>query len=323
LSVYLDPITEKKTKNDHHVHILPPVTLRVKVTFDDTLVGGNGPKIEDSEETAIIGLDVGLPSLGITVSKSQYCNIINLTSFMSNFSLRFENRQHRPKDSVHMNPKAWWRYAINSIRDDVRKKLERTSWKTMFNKHMLHKKYMKNWKCKDSDYCKKLKLKQFKPEKNKKDMELLIMMEDQLTINDIMDYREKAEKDVEKMKLEWKNKKNTLAKKNSSGFFGGWFGGNNKDKNENKKKKKKRSRCRPVQIFQENERIIRNRMKTNAIVHRVATVESTLSQMNDANSISSCHNNNGPIPGGGEGPEGTLSNGSIFIQSNGRSMQCS
>ena len=107
---------------------------------------------------------------------------------------------------------------------------------------------MKNWKCKDSDYCKKLKLKQFKPEKNKKDMELLIMMEDQLTINDIMDYREKAEKDVEKMKLEWKNKKNTLAKKNSSGFFGGWFGGNNKDKNENKKKKKEMEKLRDIEL---------------------------------------------------------------------------
>ena len=97
----------------------------------------------------------------------------------------------------------------------------------------------------------------------------------------------------------------------------------NSNKPGKKKKKRLSSRCRPVQIFQENERIIRNRMKTNAMVHRVATVESTLSHMNDANSISSFHNNNGPIPGGGQGPQEALSNGSIFIQSNGRSMLCS
>ena len=95
------------------------------------------------------------------------------------------------------------------------------------------------------------------------------------------------------------------------------------NKTGKKKKKKLSSRCRPVQIFQENEKIIRKRMSTNATVHRVATIESTLSQMNDTNSISSVHNNNGPIPGGGQGLRGALSNGSIFTQSNGRSMQCS
>ena len=176
LCIYLDPLQPSQPTNDHHVHILPPVCLGIQVTFDDTMVGGNGPKIEDAT-TPVLGLDVSLPSLGVTVSKSQYCNVINLTSFVSNFSLRFENRQHRPKESVTNNPRAWWRYAISSIRDDVRKRLERVSWKNMMHKHMLHKRYIKQWKLKDAEYAKKMKLKVFKPDKHPKDAVLLIALQ--------------------------------------------------------------------------------------------------------------------------------------------------
>jgi len=65
-----------------HVHIVPPISLQLKVTFDDTLVGGNGPKINDTTTTPVLGVALKLPSIGLTISKQQYCSIINLTSFI-------------------------------------------------------------------------------------------------------------------------------------------------------------------------------------------------------------------------------------------------
>ena len=168
LAMYLDTLPSSpqsvSSSQRQHVHILPPCSLNLKVTFDDTMVGGNGPKIEDAS-TPVLGIQLGLPSLGLTLSKQQYCSIINLTSFVSNFTLRFENHQHRPRESVMENPKAWWRYAIHSIRDDVHKRLERTSWKTMLNTAMMHKRYVRMWKLTDSEYAKKMKRKHVNPEK--------------------------------------------------------------------------------------------------------------------------------------------------------------
>ena len=196
----------------------------MQLTFDDTLVGGNGPKIETAT-TPVVGLEVGLPLLSVTVSKSQYCNAINFTSFLSNFSLRFENRQHRPQHSVTDDPRAWWLYAINSIRDDVRKRMDRVSWKNMLHKHMLYKRYTKLWKLKDSTYAKKMKLKQTpNPEKNDTIKQFFQTMEDELSVAQVMEYREKAEEEVEKWLEEEKNKKAHSRKKSGGGMFSGWFG---------------------------------------------------------------------------------------------------
>jgi|TARA_B100000795_G_C22769388_1_gene427193 hypothetical protein len=132
----------------------------------------------------------------------------------SNFTLRFENRQHRPKETVFDNPKAWWRYAISSIRDDVRKRLERTSWKNNINTALMHKRYVKMWKLTDKEYAKKMKLKYINAEKIlKKDKEKFQIMEDQLTINEIMEFRQQADDEVKLIKEEWKGKKHKKKKR--------------------------------------------------------------------------------------------------------------
>jgi hypothetical protein len=86
-----------------------------------------------------------------------------------------------------------------------------------------------------------------------------------------------------------------------------------------KKKKKLGKTCRAVHLHHENESLKRNQVATNAMIHRGATIDSIYStaRQNDAtNSTTANHNNNGPMIH-------SLSNGTIFINSNGRSMQSS
>ena len=126
LAMYLDPISSSShhraasssssssstalQAKTHHDHVLPPCSLGVKLTFDDTMVGGNGPNLEKFAATPVVNVSLDMPSIGLSLSKVQYCSLINLTSFLSNYTLRFENRQHRPTMSVEDNPKGWWRY---------------------------------------------------------------------------------------------------------------------------------------------------------------------------------------------------------------------
>ena len=203
LSWYLDPMQldpdlSRSTSHDNTTnkeYILPPCSINVRLNFDDSIVGGTGPPRNLRATTPKFNVNVQLPTIGLRLLKIQYQNLINFAAFSSTYSLRFENRQHRPKASVLQDPAAWWRYAIHSIRDSVRKELEKKSWSSLYVALKHRKKYIALYMLRDEDYAYSKGQKPLNS-KNKEKQDELKALETKLTVEQVKAFRKHA---VEKL----------------------------------------------------------------------------------------------------------------------------
>ena len=199
LSLYLDPIqldpkiswSKNCSGTPSRKFILPPCSINVRLHVDDSIVGGAGPPRHLKDETPKLSVNVQLPNINLRLSKVQYQNIMNFVAFSSTYSLRFENRQHRPKSSVVHDPAAWWRYAIFSIRDSVRKKLENRSWNNLYKALEYRKKYIALYMLQDEGYAYKNGEKPLNS-KNRKRQDELKALEAKLSIDQVKAFRKHA-----------------------------------------------------------------------------------------------------------------------------------
>ena len=191
--IYLDALDQplrggRATSRDY---ILQPCSIGVRLNFDDTIVGGTGPPRHVRSATPEISANLQWPHIGLHLQKTQYRHLINFGAFTSTYSLRFENRQHRPTKTVSEDPAAWWRYAIFSIRDNVCVELKKRSWSNLHVALKLRKEYVALYMLHDKSYAAHVG-KRVVNDKNKVGKAELKAVEAKLTVEQVKAFRKHA-----------------------------------------------------------------------------------------------------------------------------------
>eukprot|EP00051_Salpingoeca_urceolata_P024411 m.428631 g.428631 ORF g.428631 m.428631 type:complete len:3311 (+) comp20233_c0_seq24:244-10176(+) len=182
-----------------HQYLLAPVSLQVKVVLNTKGESANAP-----QTTAAISIF----HFGICLDQDQYNDVLFLADAASRFA-----RQH---SFLHLRPRidrttkdglrAWWAYAINSHLEGIHKKKETWSWEFFRKRRDARVAYIGLYK----NYL-------LKNKSDKKMLERLTAMEDDIGTEDILRYRQLAEAQVPESERE-----------KASSWFGGWFGGSKK-----------------------------------------------------------------------------------------------
>ena len=118
--------------------MIRPIGGTIQLALNDT-------KTIDRKEHAVIDMDMSLDPLSVEFTKSQFACVLAAADGLSNYKAYCSFRaQYRPKDGSRpsKNPRAWWRYAIMSTRDQVRKNAIRRSWTRVLRLHDSKKEYV-------------------------------------------------------------------------------------------------------------------------------------------------------------------------------------
>eukprot|EP01038_Epipyxis_sp_PR26KG_P013582 gene13582-18231_t len=92
------------------------------------------------------GVKLIISDLSILLEDRQFREMISLASNMTNFAKLEKHSEFRPKSVVHVDPAAWWRYAINSIIAEKRvEKLKRLTGRQRAEDNLV---YGELWKSK-------------------------------------------------------------------------------------------------------------------------------------------------------------------------------
>jgi len=75
-------------------------------------------------------LDLELDSITLGVNRYQFSSVIDLLQYFALYSKSLKYLSHRPPIEHRPNkfPRAWWKYAQMSIREEVREKYYKWSW---------------------------------------------------------------------------------------------------------------------------------------------------------------------------------------------------
>ena len=129
----------KDASNDSSIpFMLLPLGGTIQLALNDT-------KTIDRKEHAVVDMDLSLNPLQIKFTKSQYACVLAAADGLSNYKAYCSFRaQYRPKNGSRptKNPRAWWRYAIMSTRDQVRKNALRRSWIRVIRLHQSKTEYV-------------------------------------------------------------------------------------------------------------------------------------------------------------------------------------
>eukprot|EP01135_Chromosphaera_perkinsii_P007458 Nk52_evm10s859 gene=Nk52_evmTU10s859 len=188
-----------------HSFILRPVTSVAKATLSKT----PGKEFNIPRFHAETDFD----EFAVTISRSQYLNLILLGDLFSRLSMSRDYLCYRPQCSVKENPKLWWTFVLNCINSDIKKKNQVWTWKFLRLRRDMRVKYM--------DTYKELLL---NPSRHVELRTKVERMEHNLSIDDILLYRQRVEASV-KVKKEVPKQ---------TGWFGGWFSSNPASGNEEK-----------------------------------------------------------------------------------------
>ena len=137
--------------------------------------------------------------------------LVNLAAFFSSFSLRFENRRHRPSVPVRQDPGAWWRYAILSVRDDVRKTLRRVSWRDVLELRRKRNRYVELCKLRDAAYATRAGRQRPLDKNDKEGMAEMHALEADLSVLEVREFRLQAATELDALREEWANEEPAAA----------------------------------------------------------------------------------------------------------------
>ena len=246
--------------------MIRPIGGTIQLALNDT-------KTIDRKEHAVIDMDMSLDPLCVEFTKSQFACVLAAADGLSNYKAYCSFRaQYRPKDGSRpsKNPRAWWRYAIMSTRDRVRKNAIRRSWTRVLRLHDSKKEYVPTFA---SILRKDPSLQTFHDKTKRKKLKELVDVIDRhekyLEMNEIWHFRKlartqidheeevkaiKEEMELERKKLEKEEKAATA----SSGWLGGWFSSKKtkeQEKEENEERRKEIEREKEEKMREASERI--------------------------------------------------------------------
>ncbi|CCE83218.1 Piso0_003790 [Millerozyma farinosa CBS 7064] len=150
---------------------------------------------------------------GIDIDSDQYRDLL-WTASTFHWHLKTKKfRKLRPRCTVSENPKEWFRYAANSILNEVHEKNYRWSWEYMAKRRDQRKAYIKFWKSK-----------LLNQPLSSTDEEQFKSLETDLPFEDLKFYRQLAKSEMHKQKQSIVTTEDTKTPQNSAGWFSGWWG---------------------------------------------------------------------------------------------------
>jgi vacuolar protein sorting-associated protein 13A/C len=107
-----------------HQYVVAPMHAELRARINDKDNDLTIPKVR---------VEAALRMVDIELERHQYLDLLRVTESLSAYAVSIKNLKYRPRDGSRPfnNPRAWWRYAINVVLDDVRERGRRWSWKFM------------------------------------------------------------------------------------------------------------------------------------------------------------------------------------------------
>ena len=211
--------------------LLTPLTVHIRVAVDDQMVGGSGAEscaalYADGELPAVMDVAIKVSTLGLTLGKSQYRDLLNCISFLSNYSTISRNRQYRPKVTVSASPSAWWKYAYNATVMDLREKKKQAQWDNVLRTVKDRSRYIALQKRKHAKYAEISS--QIPLQSDSAGLLELSALENMFDIEEIVNMRKRADVEVTEEIREYEATQGTSARNDPSGWFSWsyWSGGN-------------------------------------------------------------------------------------------------
>eukprot|EP00003_Mantamonas_plastica_P024282 TRINITY_DN4495_c0_g1_i4.p1 TRINITY_DN4495_c0_g1~~TRINITY_DN4495_c0_g1_i4.p1 ORF type:complete len:417 (-),score=93.87 TRINITY_DN4495_c0_g1_i4:109-1275(-) len=87
-------------------------------------------------------MDIVVEEVAIHLGETQFEDMNYLVGYLKHYSLSGKYRRFRPEISVKEHPRAWWMFAINAIKFDIRKEHQRSSWDFIKNYRKDREKYV-------------------------------------------------------------------------------------------------------------------------------------------------------------------------------------
>lgn len=110
-------------------YILAPISSSARLEINPN---PEADEIPFSVPKIILGL--GMETLSIGVKKSQYQDLISLAEVMDRMMKGLPYRKYRPYSTPYKgHAKTWWKFAMDSVLSDVRRRRENWSWDHMIS----------------------------------------------------------------------------------------------------------------------------------------------------------------------------------------------
>ncbi|GFQ03174.1 putative vacuolar protein sorting-associated protein 13b [Phtheirospermum japonicum] len=177
----------EKPEDNNYSSMLAPLNVAVSLS-----VKRSGKLLDDAPQYTI---NIELGCLETSMNEVQLQQILSLCDYMSLSRLREKYGRYRPSwgplgKRLKGWQKAWWNYAQESVLSDVRRRLRKTSWKYFGERLNARRKYVNLYKVK----LKCLRHDQVIKEDVQHELE---KMEKETDIDDILNYRSVAERELE------------------------------------------------------------------------------------------------------------------------------
>ncbi|KAJ1520910.1 hypothetical protein ONE63_003990 [Megalurothrips usitatus] len=206
LQLFKDGIAAKERKPKGYNYMLGPINSSAKLQINQK------PEQDGSNYTIPkLQLSLELEKLAISISKSQYRDVMLMLESMDWMSRAAPYRKYRPfVPSYSGHSKDWWRFAYKCIlEEEVRRKQRNWNWNFMREHRSLCKSYA-------TAYRQKLTMKKIPAELTIQLQE----MENKLDVFNIVLIRQRIEVQVERDQAE-----ELLQKQQRKGWFSSWWGG--------------------------------------------------------------------------------------------------
>eukprot|EP01122_Echinamoeba_exundans_P003714 TRINITY_DN1378_c0_g1_i1.p1 TRINITY_DN1378_c0_g1~~TRINITY_DN1378_c0_g1_i1.p1 ORF type:complete len:3355 (-),score=763.88 TRINITY_DN1378_c0_g1_i1:110-10174(-) len=196
-----------------HAFLLRPISGRLRARVDKSdAINMESPKIQ---------LDLEVEEVGLGLNSGQYRRMLDLVDLFTLYSRNLPYLKFRPPTGTtpSKNPRAWWNYAIEAVRNDVRQKNERWTWEWIHQRKVDRNQYLEVFKKKQLQGEKKL---------STAEKDSLAELESRLSYDDIILYRKLANAAVQREK---KLEKERLAAEKAAGgggvtgWISSWWGG--------------------------------------------------------------------------------------------------
>ncbi|KAH6771059.1 hypothetical protein C2S52_015862 [Perilla frutescens var. hirtella] len=182
----------EELEDNKYSSILAPLNVSVSLS-----VNRSGKLLNDAPQYTV---NIELASMATSMDEVQLQQILFLLDYVSLCRLRENYGRYRPwwsplGEKLTGWQKAWWHYAQESVLSDVRRRLRRTSWKYFGERLNSRRKYVKFYKAK----LKCLRHDQVIDEDVQRELE---EMEKETEVEDILNYRAVAERELEDFLVE-------------------------------------------------------------------------------------------------------------------------
>ncbi|KAI5955057.1 VPS13 [Candida jiufengensis] len=209
---------DKFTSNNfNEEYLMKPIIGNGKITIHKAGATKNQPHIVS---------DLAFEEFGLELNSQQYEDILWTASKFHWYMKTAKFRKLRPKVPPSEDPKTWFKYAAECVRNEIHEKHYKWSWEHFELRRDQRLAYIKLWK---------LKLdKKISPEEEQE----LKQLEWDLSFEDIKLYRSLARNEIRKSGKNTRLFDTEAADKNekqNTGWFSGWWGGGKKQVEEEKK----------------------------------------------------------------------------------------